>query len=129
MPEQKYDLEKDLHNDAHIKRLMEDDTFAKEVYSALCNMRWVKVLPTSPDGLVQALIDSEEERIWSCSWRSAGRIVADLRKMYLIKCDKEVEGYVDWYCIGNEGHVTPRIEHEFRQLGWESLPWENYICV
>jgi hypothetical protein len=70
---------------------------------------------------------------WSCSWRSAGGIVADLRN-----CN---EDYMDWYCSGiigeeldandsrfgyvSEGEVTDEVLADFSRLGWKPFPWEK----
>jgi hypothetical protein len=59
---------------------------------------------------------------WSCSWRYAGGIVADML---------ERGDYMDWYCSGirdadivaaqgyvGEGEVTEQIHEDFQRLGW-----------
>jgi len=58
---------------------------------------------------------------WSCSWRYAGGIVADIR---------EEGDYMDWYCSGirdsdspdngfvPESCVTDEIREDFFKLGW-----------
>jgi hypothetical protein len=105
-----------------IAKARASDTYAQHIYAALCNMRWQKrdVLPILKD------------QYWSCTWRSAGGIVADI----LGRGD-----YIDWYCsgIGNEGlgngdfdgtknyvpegTVTQEIEDDFYQLGWVKSEW------
>ena len=85
-------------------KVNEDLDFATDVYRALCNMRWRK-------------IDNKKE-IYSCSWRYAGGLVADLRGM------RGAMDYCEFYCSGNEGHVSDEVEEAFKKLGWEPLPWE-----
>jgi hypothetical protein len=77
---------------------------------------------------------------WSCSWRHAGGIIADMQ---------EKGDYIDWYCsgIGNaeygngldgtvpdiadgrnyvpEGTVTEEIELDLNQLGWRPVPYKD----
>jgi hypothetical protein len=88
-----YDLEEDLNRSEEIKELVKDQNMATELYGSLCNVDWYK------DGIR-----------WSCSWRYAGGIVADLRNVG--------EEYIDFYCSGNEGLVHPIIEEKIRKLGW-----------
>lgn len=121
------DLEYDLRTtDWILEKARTRDSYAQNIYSALCNMRWQK-LDTFP---------ILKEEYWSCSWRSAGGIVADM----LQKGD-----YIDWYCSGMgglstynveegdklmsekkyvlEGHVTEEIRADFQKLGWIPSEW------
>lgn len=77
-----------------IKTLVIDDTFAKQLYAALCNVLWKH---------------SENEE-YGCTWRYAGEIVADLR-------DKG-EDYMDFYFSGNEGVVHENISKILLCYGW-----------
>jgi hypothetical protein len=77
---------------------------------------------------------------WSCSWRYAGGIVADMQQ----KGD-----YIDWYCSGikndygddpegkypveskyvPEGCITDEIRTDLQRLGWAIAPdgdWTNF---
>ena len=118
------DLEYDLRTTEWILVKARDrESYAQNIYAALCNMRWQKseVFPILKD------------QYWSCSWRSAGGVVADM----LGKGD-----YIDWYCsgIGNddagygldarrangyvpEGTVTEEILADFNSLGWTPSEW------
>lgn len=91
-------FERDL---AYIKiALKKDDKFATDVYRALCNMRWrMKWTPFK----------------YSCSWRYAGGLIADIRE--------QGEDYIDFYCSGKEGIVTDKVKNIFNQLGWIPSPW------
>jgi hypothetical protein len=120
-------LEQDIKNDSLIMKKIKDRRYAQNVYAALCNMRWqpAEVWPMLKD------------EYWSCSWRYAGGLVAELR------CDGD---YMDWYCsgIGNgfasfddeepeysedqlayvsEGTVTDEICEDFARMGWHPSPW------
>lgn len=120
-------LEYDLRSTQWIlDKARASESYAQNIYAALCNMRWQKreVLPVLKD------------EYWSCSWRSAGGVVAHLRQ----------EGdYMDWYCSGMggmatydyeddqkrmndkgyvpEGRVTQEIEDDFYKLGWVHSEW------
>jgi hypothetical protein len=127
---QKDNLEYDLRStDWILAKARASDSYAQNVYAALCNMRWQRI-DTWP-----ILADL----YWSCSWRSAGGVVADM----LGQGD-----YIDWYCsgIGNqeagygldsytptpdpdgrdyvpEGVVTEEIRKDFQTLGWIPSEW------
>lgn len=126
---QKDNLEYDLRSTTWIlEKARAQDHYAQNIYAALCNMRWQRI------GMWPALKD----QYWSCSWRSAGGIVADMRG----------EGdYMDWYCSGmgglnqeydgnetnaqwqartgyvSESVVTEEIRKDFQILGWVPSEW------
>lgn len=112
------DLYEDINANAKIMQKLQDNRYAQNVYAALCNMRWqpAEVWPVLQD------------EYWTCSWRSAGGLVSDLRG--------QGEDYMDWYCSGisngdadgreryvSEGTVTDEIREDFGRLGWHSSPW------
>lgn len=116
------DLYEDIKCDPEVMAKLKDDRYAQNVYAALCNMRW------QPAEVWPVL----KEEYWSCSWRSAGGLVSDLRG--------QGEDYMDWYCSGigdglgngdadrtkgyvNEGTVTDEICEDFARLGWMPSPW------
>jgi hypothetical protein len=121
------DLENELSECAwFLEKIRTRQDYAQNVYAALCNMRWqpLDVMPILKD------------EYWSCSWRSAGGIVADFRNSH----NDTVEDYMDWYCsgigdgLGNgdsdrtrgyvpEGTVTDEIRADFASLGWTPSPW------
>lgn len=83
------------------ERVRTDDSFAHELYGALCNMRWrhrdAGTMPVS------------------MSWRYAGGVLAHLA------C--KGGDYLDYYCSGNEGVVSARIRDALGALGWIPAPW------
>ena len=124
------DLEHDLWNSPEfLEKIRTRKDSAQNLYAALCNMRW------QPLDVIPILKDE----YWSCSWRSAGGIVADFRKTVA------AEDYMDWYCSGMggiggydneeideatakrkyvpEGTVTDEIREDFFKLGWTPSPW------
>jgi len=117
---QKDNLEYDLRSTKWIcDKVKASDSYAQNLYAAMCNMQFQKldVMPILKD------------QRWSCSWRHAGGIVADM----LEKGD-----YIDWYCSGirhdeegitsgyvPEGQVTEEIELDLKKLGWIPVEWED----
>lgn len=104
-----YDL---LTTDWILEKVRNSETYAQNLYAAMCNNSFQKldVLPILKD-----------ER-WSCSWRYAGGIIADMR---------EEGDYIDWYCSGigpiegdrnssfvSESAVTDEIRADLKRLGW-----------
>lgn len=125
----KNDLEYDLRTtDWILEKARARNDYAQNIYAALCNMRWQKldVMPILKD------------EYWSCSWRSAGGIVANMR---------EQGDYMDWYCSGMggvatydlkegdeymarmkyvpEATVTDEIKEDLNKLGWVPSEWPD----
>lgn len=100
-----YDL---LTTDWILQKARNSESYAQNLYAAMCNNEFVK-------NDVWPII---AEQYWSCSWRYAGGIIADMRQ----------EGdYIDWYCSGigsdkerfvGEGCVTDEIRDDLKKLGW-----------
>lgn len=106
-----FDLEKELRSSELIKQKVQDYKYAQKLYAALCNIQWAKI------GSAMVLIDDD---VWTCSWRCAGEIVAELRN--------SGEDYLDFYCSGigrgvAEGIVDPEIENDLKDLGWVWRLW------
>ena len=60
--------------------------------------------------------------VYSCSWRYAGGLMADLRN--IMGCG--LEDYMDFYCTGSfggvpEGFISPEIEEDLNKIGWHSI--------
>lgn len=114
---QKNNMEYDMRSTPwFVEKVKNCDTYAQHLYAAMCNNDFQKLE-------VMPILKGET---WSCSWRSAGGVVADLR---------EEGDYIDWYCsgIGNglgndsndvnneyvgEGFVSEEIKEDLRKLGW-----------
>ncbi len=121
-------LEYDLRTtDWILEKVRNNEAYAQNLYASMCNTDFIKndVWPILT------------EKKWSCSWRYAGGIIADMRQ----------EGdYIDWYCSGirggdelsedfeptpeqaermkivdqfvGEGHVTDEVRADLLKLGW-----------
>jgi hypothetical protein len=126
---QKDNMEYDLRSTKWIcDKVKTSDTYAQNLYAAMCNMQFQQ----------QEVWQVLKDQRWSCSWRHAGGIVADMR---------EKGDYIDWYCSGiaggdepdvyteghdlkakvfvPEGYVTDEIREDLLKLGWIPVEW-NY---
>ena len=112
-----YDL---LTTDWILEKVRESHVYAQNLYASMCNRDFIKhdVMPIL------------KNQRWSCSWRYAGGIIADMRQ------DGD---YINWYCSGirggplggaedetawdqkgyvGEGMVTEEIRDDLFKLGW-----------
>lgn len=126
---QQNNLEYDLRTtDWILSKVRNNKVYAQNLYAAMCNNEFqrAKMWPILTN------------KTWSCSWRSAGGIVADMR---------EEGDYIDWYCSGirnDTGHdpslnlpypneyvpesgVTEEIESDLNRLGWTVIPTKYSI--
>jgi hypothetical protein len=125
---QKNNMEYDLRSSKELcNKVKQSDNYAQNLYAAMCNMTWQS----------REFWQEMKGEAWSCSWRHAGGIVADMQ---------EKGDYIDWYCsgIGNsedgyglsgdkpeqgayvpEGVITDEIELDLNRLGWRPIPWED----
>lgn len=130
-----YDL---LTTEWILEKTRASESYSQNLYAAMCNNDFIK----------REMWPILKEEKWSCSWRYAGGIVADMRQ----------EGdYIDWYCSGirnydyeddenvfteeqkqraaitnkfvPEGKITEEIEIDLNRLGWIPAPggdWEGF---
>ena len=127
------DLETDLRTTEWIlEKVRSSEVYAQNLYAAMCNNEFIK----------QEVIPILSEQKWSCSWRYAGGIIADMRQQ---------GDYIDWYCSGirnsadlddesylalskaeqeayliqkrfvSESHVTDEIYDDLMKLGWKTI--------
>ena len=127
-------LEHDLRSTEWIlEKARADEVYAQHEYAALCNNQFQQLKTWSI---------LKDER-WSCSWRHAGGIIADML---------QTGDYIDWYCSGitgptditeeefnalddagkayhkqvksyvGEGFVTDEIKEDLHRLGWLVVP-------
>ena len=103
---QKDNMEYDLRSTQWIiDKVKGDEVYAQHLYASMCNNDFTKndVWPILT------------EKRWSCSWRSAGGIIADMR---------EQGDYIDWYCSGiRDSKILD--DDEFQALTKEQQ--ESYI--
>lgn len=92
---QKNNMEYDLRTSDYIAEKCQDQTYAQHLYAAMCNNEFMK------NDVYPILVG----QTWSCSWRHAGGIIADIRQ----------EGdYIDWYCSGITGDLE--YDNHFEEL-------------
>jgi hypothetical protein len=130
---QQDNLEYDLRSTKWIcDKVKASDAYAQNLYAAMCNMEFQKI----------AVMPILRDQRWSCSWRHAGGIIADMI---------EKGDYIDWYCSGMggldgdydpngsesfeewqtrtkyvpEGTVTEEIEQDLNSLGWKSMEYDD----
>ena len=126
-------LDQDLLASEQIGVRCTEDYYAQNLYAALCNMQWQPVE-------MWAVLSDE---MWSCSWRGAGGIIANIRNQVTMNPDgyTGTESYIQWYCSGlaeadtggelepsgyvPEGKVTAEIARDLLQLGWHPVPHED----
>jgi hypothetical protein len=125
---QKENLEYDLRTtDWILEKVRSSEAYAQNLYAALCNREFTKL----------EMVPILKEQTWSCSWRYAGGIIADMKG----------EGdYIDYYCSGigshesgyglsgkpgdgyvSEGTVTQEIEADLLRLNWQVLPEDTNV--
>jgi hypothetical protein len=94
----KNNLEYDLRSiDWIIQKVRNSEVYAQNLYAAMCNTQFQKI--------DNWCILSDE--YWSCSWRYAGGIIADMKG----------EGdYLDYYCSGITNDIIQYSEEEFKAL-------------
>jgi len=120
---QKNNMEYDLRSSKELcDKVKASDVYAQNLYAAMCNMTWQS----------REFWQEMKGETWSCSWRHAGGIIADMR---------EQGDYIDWYCSGiggglsmddgqpegyvAEGQVTEEIELDLNRLGWRPVPYSD----
>ena len=107
---QKNNLEWDLRStDWIVTKTRNHTSYAQNLYAALCNNQFQR----------NTVWERLKGQFWSCSWRHAGSVVAQMR---------EQGDYMDWYCSGilenfddgsvAEGIVTDEIKQDLFCLGW-----------
>ena len=126
---QKDNMEYDLRTSEYmVNKVRNNEFYAQNLYAALCNNDFIKN-ETWP---------ILTEKTWSCSWRYAGGIIANMQG----KGD-----YIDWYCSGirndwsdeefcnaskedqekylqmknnhvSEGYITEEVMQDLFKLGW-----------
>lgn len=103
-------LEKSLRTDPEYLSLLKNEVFACAAYQSFCN---------------EVYINEHRER-FSCSWRYAGGLIAELRD--------EGEDYIDYYMDFVKGELFDQTEQHkntiqqiYNRLGWRLLTVEDQV--
>lgn len=109
---QKDNMEYDLRTNKYmVEKVRASDTYAQNLYAAMCNNEFQR------NEVITILTDKR----WSCSWRYAGGILADMTGH---------GDYMDYYCSGigpddtdyqhhvGESVVTDEVRKDLFDLGW-----------
>ena len=97
-PDLEYDL---IKNQRIVSKCINSEIYCQQLYAALCNNQFFY-----------------GDKEWTCSWRMAGGIVADIIKR---------GNYIDWYCSGNESVVTDEIKLDLMMMGWIVRDHDEYM--
>ena len=117
----KHDMADDMSQSHMILEKVKRDSYAQNLYAAMCNMQWQK-------SEVWPVLTNE---LWAVTWRSAGSLVAELQGR---------GDYLSWYCSGISGGVdfsddqidvgyvaesvvTDEIRADLASLGWHPVPY------
>ena len=95
-------MEYDLRTtDWVLEKVRNSEVYAQNLYAAMCNNEFQKIaVEDTPENIVLVLKDGLTT--WSCSWRYAGGIIADMQ---------EEGDYINWYCSGiNKQYTDDELE-------------------
>lgn len=100
-----------------IMEKLQDYIYAQKLYAAWCNILWFHIY--QPENT------RNPDTAWSVTWRTAGRLVANLRGLG--------ENYMAFYCSGIreneedtiEGTVDNEISEDLLSIGWEWQPYPD----
>jgi|LauGreDrversion4_2_1035121.scaffolds.fasta_scaffold94455_2 hypothetical protein len=100
-------MEYDLRStDWILEKVRKSNAYAQNLYAAMCNNEFQK----------NEFMPRLAGQTWSCSWRYAGGIIADM---------KQEGDYIDWYCSGIKNDSPVLLDEQFYELTKEQQ--EYYI--
>lgn len=115
------DLADEMAKDKIVIAYLKDVEAARDFYRALCNVMWSPIIQEPEDEVIIQRLKGEYNTEWSCSWRVAGGIIADIRNVnYNLN-----EDYMDFYCSGNESMVTELVKECFERMGWKPVHYND----
>jgi hypothetical protein len=112
----KRSLEEEMMQDPIVIAYLKDVEVARDFYRALCNVDWYLIKdPIPEDEQIINILKGEKTFYWSCSWRHAGGVIADIRNANY----NTAEDYMDFYCSDDEGTITEQVRECFERMGWK----------
>lgn len=87
-------------------KVKQDDAYAQNLYAAMCNNDFQK----------NDMIPILKDQTWSCSWRYAGGIIADMQ---------ETGDYIDWYCSGIRNESLDPTDEELALMTPEQQQYQQ----
>lgn len=91
-------MEYDLRStDWILEKVRKSNAYAQNLYAAMCNNDFQK----------NEFMPRLAGKTWSCSWRYAGGIIADM---------KQEGDYIDWYCSGIKNDAPVLLDEQFYEL-------------
>jgi hypothetical protein len=91
-------MEYDLRStDWILEKVRKSNAYAQNLYAAMCNNEFQK----------NEFMPRLAGQTWSCSWRHAGGIIADMQ---------EKGDYIDWYCSGIKNDSPVLLDEQFYEL-------------
>jgi hypothetical protein len=91
-------MEYDLRStDWMLEKVRKSNAYAQNLYAAMCNNDFQK----------NEFMPRLAGKTWSCSWRYAGGIIADM---------KQEGDYIDWYCSGIKNDAPVLLDEQFAEL-------------
>lgn len=91
-------MEYDLRSTEWIlAKVRNSNAYAQNLYAAMCNNDFQK----------NEFMPRLAGKTWSCSWRHAGGIIADM---------KQEGDYIDWYCSGIKNNAPVLLDEQFAEL-------------
>lgn len=87
-------------------KVKQDDAYAQNLYAAMCNNDFQK----------NDMMPILKDQTWSCSWRYAGGIIADMQ---------ETGDYIDWYCSGIRNESLDPTDEELAAMTPEQQQYQQ----
>lgn len=127
MTDQPIDFEQDIKRYPDFIKLMEDESFCAQLWTAFANVDWYKKfdpLLSDSEQVMHRLTDDESRR-WGASFRGMGRVIADIRNEF----HGTNEDYMSWYCSHGDksyGYVSQAVGVALNAIGWYPIQDHSY---